>query len=115
MATIKLVKSKKPVTVNKREYQKVYNTKRWKTLRALKIADNPVCEECEKEGRTTPTQEIHHIKPFEINGDMSLAYDYDNLISLCIEHHKQAHEKLRLVGAASGRYYPGRKAEVEYR
>ena len=115
MPTIKLVKSHRQVTVNKKEYQKVYNCRRWKELRAAKFADNPVCEECAKEGRTTPTKEIHHIKPFEIDNDLSLAYDYDNLISLCVECHKQAHEKLRMVGAASGRYSPGVKQGVEYR
>jgi 5-methylcytosine-specific restriction enzyme A len=115
MPTIKLVKSRRQVTVNKQEYQKVYNCRRWKELRARKFADNPICEECVKLGRTTPTKEIHHIKPFEIDNDLSLAYDYDNLISLCVEHHKQAHEKLHMLGAASGRYSPGVKAEVEYR
>jgi 5-methylcytosine-specific restriction protein A len=115
MPTIKLIKSKRPVTVNKKEYQKVYNTRRWKDLRAAKIRNNPVCEECARQGKTTPTKEIHHIKPFEIDNDLSLAYDYDNLISLCVECHKQAHKKLRMVGAASGRYSPGVKREVEYR
>ena len=114
MAHIKLVKSKRQVTVNKKEYQKVYNTRRWKDLRAAKIRNNPVCEECARKGKTTPAKEIHHIRPFEIDNDLSLAYDYDNLISLCVECHKEAHEKLRMVGAASGRYSPGVK-DYEYR
>lgn len=66
-------------------------------------------------GMVVTAKEVHHIKPFEIDYDLSLAYDYDNLISLCVECHKKAHERLRMVGAASGRYYPGVKAEVEYR
>ena len=116
MARIKLIKSKRPVTVNKREYQKVYNTRRWKDLRARKMADNPICEECERKGKTTPAKEVHHIIPFEIDYDLSLAYDYDNLVSLCVECHKEAHEKLRMTGAASGRYSPGNKLEgIEYR
>lgn len=115
MPTIKLVKSRRQVTVNKQEYQKVYNCRRWKELRARKFADNPICEECERKGRTTPTREIHHIIPFERDNDLGLAYDYDNLISLCIDCHKDAHEKLHMVGAASGRYSPGVKEGIEYR
>ena len=115
MAHNKLVKSRRQVTVNKKEYQKVYNTRRWKDLRARKMADNPLCEECERKGKVIPAKEVHHLKPFEIDYDLSLAYDYDNLISLCVECHKEAHEKLRLTGRASGRYYPGVKEGVEYR
>jgi 5-methylcytosine-specific restriction protein A len=80
-------------TVNKAAYQKVYNTRRWKRLRRLKLQNNPICEKCWERGRVTPTEEIHHIVPFA--QDMELAYDYDNLIALCIECHKEMHKHIR--------------------
>jgi 5-methylcytosine-specific restriction protein A len=112
MPTIKLFKSRrKEPTVNKKAYQAVYNTPRWKKLRALKVQDAPICEECLKKGKVTPTEEVHHIIPFEIDNDISLAYDFDNLISLCVECHKEAHMKLK-----GGRFSPNYVNEkIEYR
>lgn len=82
-------------TVNKKAYQKIYNNPRWKELRAYKVGENPLCEECEKKGLTVPVAEVHHRIPFDINGiNYELAYDYDNLVSLCVSCHKEAHEKL---------------------
>jgi 5-methylcytosine-specific restriction protein A len=96
MPTITLMKKRpREVTVNKAAYQAIYNTKRWKSLRNAKVIESPVCEECAKKGLTRQVQEVHHIIPFDINGiDKELAYDWDNLISLCIECHKEAHAKL---------------------
>jgi 5-methylcytosine-specific restriction protein A len=90
MPTIKLSKKKqRDKTYNKQAYQDIYNTPRWKKLRAYKLAINPVCEMCSANGKTTMTQEVHHIIPFNISPE--LAYDYDNLISVCIECHKKLH------------------------
>ena len=96
MPTITLMKKKpREVTVNKAAYQSVYNTPQWKRLRKAKIKANPLCEECEKKGMTTIAREVHHIVPFDINGiDNDIAYDYDNLICLCVDCHKEAHAKL---------------------
>ena len=96
MPTITLMKRKpREVTVNKAAYQAIYNTPRWKKLRKAKIKANPLCEECEKKGITTAVAEVHHRIPFDINGiDYEIAYDYDNLVSLCVECHKEAHAKL---------------------
>jgi len=96
MPTITLAKTKpREVTINKSAYQKIYNTPRWKRLRKYKVTENPVCEVCAAKGLTEPVKEVHHKIPFDINDiDYDLAYDYDNLISLCIACHKEAHEKL---------------------
>ena len=112
MPTIKLISKRRAApTVNKKAYQAVYNTPRWKRLRALKVQDSPICEECWKRGRVTPVAEVHHIIPFEIDNDLSLAYDLDNLISLCVECHKEAHKNLK-----GGRFSPNYVNEkIEYR
>ena len=93
MPYIKLNKHKKrDKTYNKVAYQDIYNTPRWKKLRSYKITINPLCEICEAKGIVKQTEEVHHIVPFSI--DPTLAYDIDNLLSVCITCHKELHNKL---------------------
>ena len=35
----------------------------WKRIRDRHIAQHPLCERCEKEGRLVPAQEVHHKIP----------------------------------------------------
>ena len=93
MPRINLPKRKKRErTYNKTAYQRVYQDKRWKRLRKAKLRANPLCEECERMGKTTQTEHVHHIIPFDIEGDYEeLAFDYDNLQSLCHECHVKKH------------------------
>lgn len=98
MPTIKLPKTKerRVPTTAKRKYQSVYQDKRWKRLRAYKMSCNPICERCENMKRTTPTAEVHHVVPFDWgrNDDETerLAYDFMNLLSVCVPCHKEAHK-----------------------
>ena len=75
--------------------RKIYSSERWRKLRAWKFACNPVCEECDKAGLATPTEDIHHIISFMSVTDpvvrLRLAYDFDNLQSLCKECHQKKH------------------------
>lgn len=88
-------KKKRNKTKSRIERYEIYNTQRWKKLRALKFANNPLCELCQKEGRTTPAEDIHHIVSFMTATDpgtrYQLAYDYDNLMSLCKQCHQRQH------------------------
>jgi 5-methylcytosine-specific restriction enzyme A len=99
MPTINLgYKKKRDTTYNTTKHQEVYQDKRWKRLRKLKFLINPLCEVCEKRGKVVVADEIHHIIPF-LTGTTeeeieTLAFDYDNLISLCIACHKEAHRLL---------------------
>ena len=102
MPTIKLGKNSNNIrdkNTIKTLYQKVYQNSRWKRLRAAKFANNPLCEDCLLKGIIKQTEEIHHIIPFDVEDNIekleSLAYNYDNLISLCIECHKLRHLKLK--------------------
>lgn len=79
-------------------YKKLIQSQKWVKLRAVKVANNPLCERCLLEDITTPTQEVHHIVPIESaptrDGMKHLCFDYKNLQSLCRECHKKAHLEL---------------------
>ena len=77
------------------ERRKIYSSTRWKKLRAWKFTCNPLCEDCEEQGKITPAEDIHHIKSFMSTDDpderIRLAYDFDNLQSLCKKCHQKKH------------------------
>lgn len=75
--------------------RKIYQSQRWRTLRAVKISDQPLCERCLSMGKIEPAEDVHHIVSFMSTDDpvrqVALAYDYDNLMSLCKECHQYLH------------------------
>lgn len=82
--------------VRNKERQKLYQSKRWKDLREYMVQKYPLCQDCLKEGRITPTSEIHHIKsPFVIGlteeEKARRAYDENNLVALCRDCHIKRH------------------------
>jgi 5-methylcytosine-specific restriction enzyme A len=101
MPTINLLKTKRDSvpTVRKGKYQEIYQDKRWKKIRNIKLRANPLCERCELLNRITPTTEVHHKIPFDYgktNDEIEeLAFDYDNTESLCDPCHDIRHEELR--------------------
>lgn len=62
----------------------------WKRIRDRYIKAHPLCEECEKHGRLTTAEEVHHILPLSRGG----THDTDNLLSLCRSCHNKAHIEL---------------------
>ncbi|OAV64550.1 HNH endonuclease [Bacteroidales bacterium Barb6] len=100
MPTINKPKRKKPKTNNQydSERRRIYNSERWRSLRLRKFAANPLCEVCEEKGLTVPAEDIHHIKSFMGTDDRvtrnQLAYDMENLMSLCKRCHQIEHNKL---------------------
>ena len=79
------------------ERRKVYNSTQWVSLRSYKFAQSPLCEMCLKEGKSVPAEDIHHIRSFMSTDNPTeryyLAYDYDNLMSLCKKCHQLIHNK----------------------
>lgn len=80
----------------KKERQEIYNTKRWVMLRDYMRATYPLCQDCLKQGRITPMQEVHHIlSPFVRNISQEekerRAFDVYNLVCLCSECHHKRH------------------------
>jgi 5-methylcytosine-specific restriction protein A len=58
----------------------------WRKLRALKLATDPLCAECERKGDVTAAAEVDHILPMSRGGER---LDWANLQSLC----KQCHSR----------------------
>lgn len=78
-----------------REASKVHHSNKWTKL-SLRVRerDKFLCVYCLKHDKRINTSgiEVHHIVPIESDSDK--AYDSDNLISLCREHHEQAEKGL---------------------
>ncbi|MDR1556806.1 MAG: HNH endonuclease [Tannerellaceae bacterium] len=94
-----IYKPKKPQrkddTLRRKERREIYSSTRWQKLREWKMINNPLCEKCLEKDRVSPTEDIHHIISFMSTEDplqrKQLAYDYDNLMSLCKECHQKIH------------------------
>jgi len=101
MPTIKLLRRKRDNvrTVRKGQFQEVYQDKRWLKLRNHKRRVNPLCERCESLNKITPMAEVHHIVPFDTGNTKeeieTLAFDWDNLESLCEPCHEIRHKSIK--------------------
>jgi 5-methylcytosine-specific restriction protein A len=60
-------------------------SRRWQKVRALFLAQNPLCVECQRQGRLTPATVVDHIRPHR--GDPILLWDEANFQPLCKRHH----------------------------
>lgn len=72
------------------EYDKrkaFYNTSAWRKLRNIKIINDPLCEECKRNGLIVPGYAVDHLKPIAERPDLSL--DYLNLQTLCQPCHSK--------------------------
>lgn len=78
-------------------YIKLINSGRWKKLRADKLTANPICEECETKGLSTPATEVHHLTEVEsvptAEAMEQLMFDYSNLESVCHSCHSEIHQR----------------------
>ncbi|MBO6280730.1 MAG: HNH endonuclease [Bacilli bacterium] len=63
---------------------------KWKKRRDRYAQAHPLCEECLKQGRLTPMEEVHHILPIDRGG----TDDESNLMSLCHSCHEKIHVAL---------------------
>jgi len=61
------------------------STGQWRRLVQHKRAIDPLCEECLKHGRTTPVEQVHHIRPAALRPD--LFFVLSNLMSVCVPCH----------------------------
>jgi len=79
----------------------VMRSPRWKAVRFLaKKRDGFKCVECGARGRL----EVHHVKPVRTHPD--LAYDLDNLKTLCV----RCHSRITRIEVGLGEVDPKRQA-----
>lgn len=55
----------------------------WRRIRDRKLKASPLCEPCERDGRTTPATEVDHIEP-HVPGE---PHEWANLQSICRSCH----------------------------
>ena len=63
---------------------------RWRRASNAHKAANPLCAECERQGRITPVYLVHHKIPHE--GNYALFWDVNNWESLCDACHEVEHK-----------------------
>lgn len=83
-------KTPKKAEVTSRRYREacdIRSSSRWKKLQRLKIATDPICEDCNQR----PATQVHHITPLSEN--IGLAFDWDNLESVCGRCHAKKRRK----------------------
>ena len=60
--------------------------RRWQMIRRIKLANDPLCERCESEGRVKAADMVHHVKPVDTHPEGRLVIS--NLQSLCYNCHE---------------------------
>jgi 5-methylcytosine-specific restriction protein A len=72
-----------------------YSSAAWIAVRNARRRLNPLCQECEGQGRIEPMAEVDHVLPRCDHPGLEL--DIDNTRSLCKSHHsrKTARERTR--------------------
>lgn len=99
MPTIQLLEKKKsnckPQEGPNKWSSECYNTTMWRRLRKARLIEHPLCEKCLEEGRVTPAETVHHVIPISQAGSkleaMDIAFDSNNLMSLCRKCHEEIH------------------------
>lgn len=79
----------------RREYSKLYNSRRWRGVSKRFRNNNPLCVQCEKDGRTTAAAVTDHIKPHR--GNLELFWDESNWQALCHSCHNSKSGRERWI------------------
>ena len=96
MPTINKPKKKqKNLSVNEQVRKEIYATSKWRKLRESKLIKDPLCEICLQNNIITSGIDVHHIVSFVSVTDplrrLELAYNFDNLQTLCKVCHTKIH------------------------
>lgn len=81
------------------QYTHLYNSTRWRKLRAAQLSAHPLCKMCEDQGRTTSATVADHVEPHK--GDLELFWRGE-LQSLCSECHSSSKQSIERGGRAMG-------------
>lgn len=64
----------------------IYNSDRWRRLRAIQLNNEPCCEECRRKGRIRAATVADHVIAIQDGGE---AWNIDNLQSMCAPCHNR--------------------------
>ena len=82
----KIAKKKKDFynSRDKSKYSELYNTNRWRILRAEHLKNFPVCEKC----GSTENLQVHHDYPSGVDySEPDMFYNPEHLVTLCVSCH----------------------------
>lgn len=74
---------------DRKEANRFYKSTTWQQLRKLKLNQDPLCEECLKQGKTTIADLVHHDEEISKGGDKLPVLD--DLTSMCLPCHNRWH------------------------
>ena len=81
-----------------RDKAEIYNSREWQQLRIEKLRSQPLCEMHLKQGIIVAARCVHHIIPIETARTKEemrrLAFDWNNLMSLCKSCHARIHKEM---------------------
>lgn len=83
-------------------YRRLYKDKRWRGksgIRARRLALEPNCRMCAKQGHITIATVVDHIR--EHKGKQELFFSFTNTQSLCVEHHNKDKQQIERRGHSS--------------
>jgi len=86
----------------RKERQKLYQLKQWRSLSEYYRMMHPLCEICEGQGKTTVAQHVHHVNsPFDYGLSeverLARLLDPENLIAVCADCHNALHGNTKKV------------------
>ena len=68
-------------TTDRKADKAFYKSSDWRRCRESVLAERPLCAQCEREGRLTPAEHVHHLQERKDRPD--LAFEPSNLEALC--------------------------------
>lgn len=83
------------IRVAKSKYANWYSDRRWRKIRAIHLAKEPLCRFCQKEGRLTPADVVDHVIPHK--GDRHIFW-YGERMSLCHSCHSSTKQIIESQG-----------------
>lgn len=75
--------------------EKFYSSQAWRDLRSYCLKrDAYLCQDCQKAGKLTAAEEVHHIKPITQSNitNPAITLNANNCVSLCKSCHKKRHK-----------------------
>lgn len=77
-------------TIEQEKLNRFYKSYKWHKLKSLKKKDELyMCEICRLIGKIGVADEVHHVIKIATPEGWEARLDYDGLVCLCYEHHKE--------------------------